>query len=83
MTKTAPRIVKMAPRIVKMASSPPILAPDSTDHTHPVAHTHTKQVCLCQTSKITKVIVVGHIYGHASKLKAKNPDLLRRRYIAM
>ena len=60
MPKTAPRIVKMALRIVKMASSRPILAPDSTDHTHPVAHTHTKKVFPRQTSKIIKVIVVGH-----------------------
>ena len=35
----APKMAKRAPRISKMASSPPILVPDSTDHTHPVAHT--------------------------------------------
>ena len=44
----------------KMASSPPILAPDSTDHTHPFAHTHTKNICQRQTSNNPKGLVVGH-----------------------
>jgi len=50
---------KTAPWRLKMAPSPPVLVPDSTHHTHP--STHTKKVCQRQTSKITKVIVVGHL----------------------